>query len=263
VLVGAGYSEAYTWSLTATDPYPAALRLPDPMRADQAVLRTTLLAGLVEAARVNVDAGNEPIRLFELARVYLPAGDVLPSERWHVGGIAEGGFDAARAAVQAVHDAFHLPLDVRRTSASHLHPGKAAETDAGWLGELHPTLLEGRWGVFELDVERLMEPLPERILYDDVITFPAARQDVAVTVPDEVEAGALVAAVREAGGDDLRDVHVFDVYRGTQVGEGRKSLALHLVFQAPDRTLTDDEALALRERIVARLADRFGAELRA
>ena len=262
VLVGAGFSEAYTWSLTASDPDPAALRLPDPMSGDQAVLRTTLLHGLVEAARVNVDAGNEGIRLFELARVYLPSGAQLPDERWSVGGIAEGGFEAARAAVEAVYEAFHLPLDVRRSPAPHLHPGKAAETDAGWLGELHPTLLEGRWGVFELEVQRLMEPLPERILYEDVITFPAARQDIALAVAEDVEAGAIVATVQEAGGDEVRDVRVFDVYRGAQVGEGRKSVALHLAFQAPDRTLTDDEAAALRDRIVAALAERFGAELR-
>jgi phenylalanyl-tRNA synthetase beta chain len=263
VLVGAGFSEAYTWSLTASDPNPAALRLPEPMSGDQAVLRTTVLHGLVEAARVNVDAGNEAIRLFELARVYLPSGEQLPEERWHVGGIADGGFEAARAAVEAIYEAFHLPLEVRRSSAPHLHPGKAAETDAGWLGELHPTLLEGSWGAFELDVERLMEPLPERILYEDVITYPAARQDIAVAVPEDVEAGAILAAVREAGGDELRDVRVFDVFRGVQVGEGRKSVALHLAFQAPDRTLTDEEAAALRERIVGALAERFGAELRA
>jgi phenylalanyl-tRNA synthetase beta chain len=263
VLVGAGFSEAYTWSLTASDPNPAALRLPEPMSGDQAVLRTTVLHGLVEAARVNVDAGNEAIRLFELARVYLPSAEQLPEERWHVGGIADGGFEAARAAVEEIYEAFHLPLEVRRSSAPHLHPGKAAETDAGWLGELHPTLLEGSWGAFELDVERLMEPLPERILYEDVITYPAARQDIAVAVPEDVEAGAILAAVREAGGDELRDVRVFDVFRGVQVGEGRKSVALHLAFQAPDRTLTDEEAAALRERIVAALAERFGAELRA
>jgi len=262
VLVGAGFSEAYTWSLTASDPNPAALRLPEPMSGDQAVLRTTLLHGLVEAARVNVDAGNEAIRLFELARVYLPSGEQLPEERWHVGGIADGGFEAARAAVQAIYEAFHLPLEVRGSSAPHLHPGKAAATHAGWLGELHPTLLEGSWGAFELDVERLMEPLPERTLYEDVITYPAARQDIAVAVPEDVEAGAILAAVRETGGEELRDVRVFDVFRGAQVGEGRKSVALHLAFQAPDRTLTDEEAAALRERIVAALAERFGAELR-
>jgi phenylalanyl-tRNA synthetase beta chain len=262
ILVGAGYSEAYTWSLTATDPDPDALRLPDPMSGDQAVLRTTLLQGLVDAARVNLDAGNESIRLFELARVYHPSGESLPDERWHLGGIAEGGFAVARAAVEAIHEAFHLPLDVERTTAPHLHPGKAAVTDAGWLGELHPTLLEGSWGVFELDVVRLMAPLPERILYDDVITYPAARQDIAILVPEDVEAGAILAAARDAGGDELREARVFDVYRGAQVGEGRKSVALHLSFQASDRTLTDDETAALRGRIVGALGERFGAELR-
>jgi phenylalanyl-tRNA synthetase beta chain len=262
VLVGAGFSEAYTWSLTASDPDPAALRLPDPMSGDQAVLRTTLLHGLVEAAQVNVDAGNASIRLFELARVYLPSGEQLPDERWHLGGIADGGFEAARAAVQTIFEAFHLPLDPRRASLAQLHPGKAAEIDAGWFGELHPRLLEGAWGAFELDVARLMEPLPDRILYDDVITFPPARQDIAVVVPEDVEAGAIVSAAREAGGRELREARVFDVYRGAQVGPDRKSVALHLAFQAPDRTLTDEEAAALRARIVAVLAERFGAELR-
>ena len=146
VLVGAGYTEAYTWSLTPSDSHPDALRLPDPMSGEHAVLRTTLLHGLVEAARVNVDAGNEGIRLFELARVYLPTGEQLPEERWHVGAIAEGGFEAARRVVETVYESFHLPLVVRRAPADHLHPGKAAATEAGWLGELHPTLIEGEWG---------------------------------------------------------------------------------------------------------------------
>ena len=263
VLVGAGLSEAYTWSLTASDPDPAALRLPEPMSGDQAVLRTTLLHGLVDAARVNVDAGNEPIRLFELARVYLPSGEQLPDERWHVGGIAQGGYDAARAVVEGIYEAFHLPLEVSRSTAPHLHPGKAAETDAGWLGELHPTLLDGSWGIFELDVERLMEPLPERILYEDVITYPAARQDIAIVVSEDVEAGAILAAAREVAGAELREARIFDVYRGGQVGDGRKSVALHLAFQAPDRTLTDEEVATVRERIVGALGERFGAELRA
>ena len=199
VLVGAGFSEAYTWSLVPSDPDPAALRLPDPMSGEHAVLRTTLLHGLVEAARVNVDAGNSGIRLFEIARVYLPSSEQLPDERWHVGGIAEGGFAAARAAVETVYETFHLPLEPRRTMLPHLHPGKAAETDAGWLGELHPTLLEGAWGAFELDVARLMAPLPDRILYEDVITYPAVRQDVAVVV-DEDDRGRLDRRRRARGG---------------------------------------------------------------
>ena len=262
VLVGAGFTEAYTWSLTASDPDRDALRLPDPMSGEQAILRTTLLSGLLEAARVNVDAGATGIRLFELAHVYLPSGNELPREPWRVAGIAEGGFEAARAAVEAIYERFHLPLDARRATAQSLHPGKAAATDAGWFGELHPSLLEGRWGVFELDVAALMAPLPERILYDDVITYPANRQDIAVVVGEDVEAGALVDAAREGGGAELREARVFDVYRGDQVGEGKKSVALHLVFQAPDRTLTDEDAAAARERIVDALRERFGAALR-
>jgi phenylalanyl-tRNA synthetase beta chain len=262
VLVGAGYSEAYTWSLVPSDPEPAALRLPDPMSGEHAVLRTTLLHGLVEAARVNVDAGNTGIRLFELARVYLPSGEQLPDERWYLGGIAEGGFAAARAAVEVIYDAFHLPLEPRRATLGQLHPGKAAETEAGWMGELHPTLLEGAWGAFELDVVRLMEPLPERILYDDVITYPAVRQDIAIVVGEDVEAGGVVEVVRQAGGTELRHARVFDVYHGDQVGPGSKSVAVHLVFQAPDRTLTDEEADLVRTRIVEALRDRLDAELR-
>jgi phenylalanyl-tRNA synthetase beta chain len=262
VLVGAGFTEAYTWSLTASDPNRDALTLPAPMSGEHAVLRTTLLSGLIEAARVNLDAGATGIRLFELAHVYLPSGNGLPDEPWRVAGIAEGGFESARAAVEVIYERFHLPLEVRRASVDSLHPGKAAETDAGWFGELHPSLLEGGWGAFELDVAALMAPLPERILYDDVITYPANRQDIAVVVSEDVEAGALVDAARAAGGAELREARVFDVYRGDQVGEGKKSVALHLVFQAPDRTLTDDDAADARGRIVDALADRFGAELR-
>ena len=190
------------------------------MSGEQAVLRTTLLHGLVDAARVNVDAGNDRIRVFELARVYLPTGEQLPEERWRVGGIVEGGFDAARGALETLYEALHVPLVVRRAASDHLHPGKAAETDAGWFGELHPTLLEGSWGVFELDLEKLMEPLPERILYDDVITYPANRQDIAVAVSEDVEVGAMISVAREAAGPELREARPFDVYHGEQVGAG-------------------------------------------
>ena len=88
-------------------------------------------------------------------------------------------------------------------------------------------------------------------------------QDIAVAVGEDVEVGALVDAAREAAGRLLREARVFDVYRGEQVGEGRKSVAIHLSFQSPERTLTDDEAAELAAQIVAALADRFGAELRA
>ena len=261
-LVGAGFSEAFTWSLVATDPHPDAIRVPDPLTADQAILRTTLIEGLIQAARVNVDAGNHPIALFELARVYLPTGEQLPEERWHVGGIAEGGWSAARRAIEVVHASLHLELRARRAELPQLHSGKAAETDAGWFGELHPSRLEGEWGVFELDLATLFAPVPERIEFEDVITYPAVRQDIAIVVGEDVESGALVDVVREAGGAELREASVFDVYRGEQAGAGKKSVAIRLLFQSPERTLADDDAAAVRARVVTALADRFGAELR-
>jgi len=263
VLVGAGLSEAYTWSLAASDPDSSALRLPDPMTSDQAVLRTTLVPGLVEAARTALDASAIDIALFEIARVYLPSGEQLPDERWRVAGVVGGGYEVVKGVLEALYATLQLELRVARGRHPLLHPGKSATTDAGWLGELHPTLLEGLWGAFELDLATLFAPVPERIVYDDVLTFPAVLQDIAVAVDEDVEVGALVDTAREVAGPLLRDVRVFDVYRGEQVGNGRKSVALHLAFQSSERTLTDEEAAEARGRIVEALAERFDAELRA
>jgi phenylalanyl-tRNA synthetase beta chain len=99
-------------------------------------------------------------------------------------------------------------------------------------------------------------------VYEDVLTFPATLQDVALVVGEDVEVGALVDAAHEAAGPILRTARVFDVYRSDQLGGDRKSVAIHLAFQSPERTLTEEEATRVRDRIVAALAERFGAELR-
>jgi phenylalanyl-tRNA synthetase beta chain len=261
-LVGAGLSEAYTWSLVGSDPDPAAIRLPSPMTSDQAILRTTIVPGLVDAARIGFDAGEERVALFEIARVYLPSGEQLPDERWRVAGVVAGGYEVVKGVLETLYGALALDLRVRRGEHALLHPGKAAVTDAGWLGELHPTLLDGRWGAFELDLATLFETVPDRIVYEDVLTFPATLQDVALVVGEDVEVGALVDAAHEAAGPILRTARVFDVYRSDQLGGDRKSVAIHLAFQSPERTLTEEEATRVRDRIVAALAERFGAELR-
>src|SRR4029077_14529279 len=147
-----------------------------------------------------------------------------------------------RGAVEAVYASLQLELRAERAEVVHLHPGKAAATEAGWFGELHPARLEGEWGVFELDLATLFASVPERVEYEDVITFPAVRQDIAIVVDEDVEAGALVETARAAGGAELREATVFDVYRGEQAGAGKKSVALHLVFQSPERTLSDGDA---------------------
>ena len=263
VLIGAGLSEAYTSSLVPDDPTPDAIRLPVPLSADQAVLRTNLLHGLVESARRNADAGNGGIALFEIARVYLPTGEARPEERWHVGGIVEGGFFRAKGVLGALHDALHVELRPEPAELPFLHPGKGARIEEGWVGELHPARLEGDWGVFELDLPALFARVSERLVYEDVITYPAVRQDLAFVVDENVLAGALVDTAKEAVGAELREMRVFDVYRGGQIPEGKKSIAFNVEFQSPERTLADEDARRLRERIVSALAERFGAELRA
>jgi len=261
VLVGLGLSETYTPSLRSAG-QGGSWALQEPISVELTTLRTALLPSLVDAVRRNVDAGAERIALFEIARVYLAGGE-LPNERLHVGGIVQGGFGRAKGVVEALYRALKAMPEFAREEHSLLHPGKAARTGAGVLGELHPAVLDGGWGGFELDLDHLFAASVDPVVYEDVVSLPPVRQDIAVAVPEEVEAGALVAAVRAAGGPELREVRVFDVYRGEQVGAGRKSVALRLAFQSPERTLSDDDAAALRTRIVAALAEGFGAELRA
>jgi phenylalanyl-tRNA synthetase beta chain len=263
VLVGAGLHEAYTPSLVADDPEPNAFRVPEPQSREQAVLRTRLLPSLIEAVRYNVDAGNSDVRLFEIARLYLPAGGKRPEERWTVGGIVEGNFSRAKGIVETLHAALRLEPRFERAHDDLLHPGKTARVEAGMVGELRPDLLEGEWGAFELDLETLVAEVPELPEYEDVITYPAVRQDLAFVVPDEVAAGELVDTAREAAGAELREMRPFDVYRGDQVPEGRKSIAFSVAFQSSERTLSDEDAAGLRKKIVDALAERFGAELRA
>jgi phenylalanyl-tRNA synthetase beta chain len=259
-LVGLGFAETYTPSLVPDE--ETKWKLPEPISVELTALRTMLMPSLVDAARRNVDAGSREIALFEIARVYLQGGE-LPDERVRVAGICQGGYLRVKGVVEALYAALKAEPVFERAEHQLLHPGKTARTPAGVLGELHPRLLEGEWGAFELDLADLFAASHEPVIYEDFITYPAIRQDIAVSVPEEVPVGDLVAAAREAAGPELVEARVFDVYRGEQVGAGRKSVALALAFQSHERTLTDEDATRLRDAITAELGRRFGAELRA
>ena len=263
ILVGLGLSETYTPSLRPSDRDPNAWRLPEPISAELAVLRTSLLPSLVDAVRRNVELGAGEIALFEVARVYLPSGE-LPQERRHVAGIVEGGWSRAKGTVETLCAALKVEAAFERTDEELFHPGKAASVGAaGIVGELHPAVLDGVWGAFELDLGELQSAADDEVRFTDVITYPAVHQDLAFTVPEKVAAGELVAAAHEAAGPELREMRPFDVYRGDQVAEGNKSIAFSVLFQSSERTLSDEDAAGLRKKIVDALAKRFGAELRA
>ena len=207
--------------------------------------------------RTNDALGNEDPALFEVARVYLPRADALPEEHWHVAGAVraasgEQAFAHAKGAVETLFAALRVAATFRAAG-----PGEA-EVTAGVIRELG----DGIAG-FELDLDALLEELPGTAHYVDVTTFPALKQDLAFALDESVPAGDLVDAVREAAGPDLGEVRVFDVYRGDQVGAGRKSVALRLAFRSPERTLSDEDAAALRARIVAEVDRRLGGTLRA
>jgi phenylalanyl-tRNA synthetase beta chain len=257
VLAGCGLSEAYTSTFVAE----GELRLPEPISHEAAALRTSLLTSLVDAARANVAVGAAEVGLFEIARTYRAGGE-LPVERWHVAGIVDGGFADAKWTVEQLYGALKIEPSYERASEPFLHPGKAARTAEGVVGELHPTVLEGVWGVFELDLDALAERAPRAVGFEEVSPYPEVRQDLAFVVDVDVPAAALVAAIREAGAPEVRSVSVFDEYRGEQIGAGKKSLAFRVAFGSPERTLTDEEAAAVRERIVSALGERFEAVLR-
>jgi phenylalanyl-tRNA synthetase beta chain len=258
VLAGCGYSEAYTSTFVAE----GELRLPEPISSEAAALRTRLADSLVDAVRHNVAVGSEEVALFEIARTYRRGGD-LADERWHVAGVADGGFPEAKWAVEQVYDALKVEPSFERATEHFLHPGKAARTREGWVGELHPTVLEGMWGAFELDLDALVAAAPERVGFEEVSPYPEVRQDMAFVVDEDLPAARLVAAIRDAGGDLLRAVEPFDEYRGEQVGDGKRSVAFRVAFGSPQRTLSDEDATELRRRIVDELERRFGAILRA
>jgi phenylalanyl-tRNA synthetase beta chain len=263
------------------------------------VLRTTLIGSLLDAARYNFARGAAELALFEVGAVYLagdpaPAapgdgqpGGRLPHEHRALGVLLSGRIAprswrgdqppadmfAAKALLEALAATLRVPqLEVEPALQPFLHPGRTAavtvEGDAvGWLGELHP-LVASAWDLeggaaFEVDLDRLLAAVPTTIAYEDLIGYPALRQDIAVIVADEVPAAAVLAVVRRAAGSLLDSVRVFDLYRGAQLGEGRKSLALALSFRAAERTLTDEDVAPLRTAIVAALRDEVGGQLRA
>jgi phenylalanyl-tRNA synthetase beta chain len=274
------------------------LRLANPMSEDQSVMRPLLLPGLLDAARHNAAHGRPRVALFESAHVYRlsepldqapvgsPGGATPAHEPHHIGAVLTAAspgtwrsqpraadFFAAKALAEAMLASVGVDMWVEPGERPFLHPGRTAtvlagdERKLGWIGELHPGVagewdLDGTVAAFELDLDLICELAPGPASYRDVTSFPAVVEDLAVVVDEEVPAGEVEAKLREAGGELLSAVELFDVYRGDQVGEGRKSLAFRLHFRSPSRTLSDSDVATARASIEAGLAD-IGGALRA
>jgi phenylalanyl-tRNA synthetase beta chain len=283
VLLGAGQTEAVTipfvdralldrLRLPQRHPARDAVLLRNPLGPDQELMRTLLFPGLLTAVRRNVAVGAPEVALFEIGAVYRQGEGELPDQPVMLAAVLCGGeavFQRLEGVLEVLHRALHLELGIASGEEPFLHPGRRAALErGGFLGELHPAVaeefgIEQPIAVAELPLGPLLAASPAQLLYRDVIGVPPLRQDLAVVVDEETPAGDVIAAAREAAGPLLASARAFDVYRGPQLGERRKSLAVHLVFQSPERTLSEEEVAPLRERILAALTERFGAELRA
>jgi phenylalanyl-tRNA synthetase beta chain len=295
-LVGQGLHEVVGWSFVAPEAAERlriaerpAVELENPMSSEQSRLRTTLLGSLLDVAQRNWARGAGALRLFEAGAVYLPRGAELPREPYHVAALLTGAvrpptwreasppttdFFAAKGVLAGLLDALRVDWGVQAAEKPEpfLHPGKAAQIlvagePSGWIGEIHPQVA-AEWersdpiAAFELDLDAVAEHVAVAH-YRDVTSYPEVREDLAVVVADTVSAAEVTAVVGSAGGSLLHSVEVFDVYRDpTRIGAGNVSLALRLSFRAPDRTLTDEEVAAQRQRISAALSDQLEGRVR-
>jgi phenylalanyl-tRNA synthetase beta chain len=296
ILVGAGLSEAVSIPLVAPAdleragaPLDRLVEAANPLRAEESVLRTRVLPGLLRAAARNQARGLVDLALFEIGRVFLAPsgrGALLPDEPYHAAAVMTGtaqrrpveddravdAYDAGDV-VRQLFDGVEI-ADGRVESATRpgFHPARAASvvvdgTEIGVVGELDPELLAGLElagpvVALELDLDRLLDAPRRDRTFRPPSTYPPSNIDLAFVVADEVEAGAVAATLRSTAGELLEDLRLFDVFRADAIGAGRKSLAFALRFRAPDRTLTDDEVGKLRQRCIDAIAKVHGGELR-
>jgi len=293
-LAARGYSEAITYAFVDPAlqqqllPERAALALANPIASDMSVMRVSLWPGLLRAALENQHRQADRIRLFEhgtrfeveetrtreidtLAAVAL--GPRLP-EQWGVPKEARAAADYydlksdLEALLRATGDRDSFSFVAQAHPA--LHPGRAArvlrrDRPAGWIGELHPHLvraLDFTYApvLFELDVETALAV--QAVRYQEISRFPQVRRDLAVVIDEAVTLSTLTERVTLATASLLRDLRVFDVYRGPGLEPGRKSVALGLIFQDISRTLTDDDVERLMASVVADLRENLNARIR-
>jgi len=271
-------------------PHPASslVRLVNPLNAERPYLRNTLLPSLLEVAAANL-RHQRRVSLFELARVYLPAGrNELPTEVQTLGIVMAGNrhdldrfanpgqldfFDLKGEVEVALHHVSVQGFSFEATTAPGFHPGRTAsivvnERRIGVMGELHPEVaasfdIEGlRVAAAEIDVEALVALSHHE---DSAITNPKflpVEQDLAVVVANERSAAEVEAVIKNGAGPLLTDLVLFDVFRGEQIGEENKSLAYRLTFTSPGRALTDDDLVKVRAKIERTLKQQVQGRLR-
>jgi phenylalanyl-tRNA synthetase beta chain len=250
-----------------------ALRLANPLVAEESVLRTSLRPGLLQSIAYNQSHRINDIKLFEVGHVYPQGSEQLPDEH-EVLCVVFAESDATKAmdmwsqfsaflgvGAQLFQDA--APAGFHGTRSAQLRRGKIV---LGAVGEIDPTVLAnfgvtGRVACLEINLSIVLGETPKVAAAQVVSKYPSSDFDLAFVVPQAVPAGTLLKSLRQAGGNLLVDAVLFDIYRGKGVADDSRSLAFRLRFQAPDRTLGETEIADARSRCIA-AAQKLGAELR-
>ena len=284
-----GFSEIITYSfvspsifdqirLGADSPLRNTLKIQNPLGEDTSVMRTTALPSMLDILARNSANHNKAAKLYELAKVYLPVeGQVLPQEpKYLMLGTYGAGEDffSLKGELDAVLGALRLPAAqyTADTTNPSYHPGRCARItiggeDVGCMGQIHP-LVAGSYGMdcevycAEIRFDKLLAlQLPEAT-YVPLPKYPAVTRDLAILCREEVTVGEAEAVITQAAGKLLRNIRLFDVYRGTGVPEGKKSLAFSLELRADDRTLTDTDSETVTKNVLDALENQLGAVLR-
>jgi phenylalanyl-tRNA synthetase beta chain len=284
-LVSRDWQEIVTFSFVngdderALDPAAKPIAVLNPIAAHLDVMRTTLLPGLLGVLQTNVKRKLSRVRVFEVGRVFARDGFAQPLR---IGGLAFGASEPEQWGTRARNIVFFdVKADVEALAAPlslvtvanampWLHPGRSAAVRvngalSGWIGELHPRLvrhfeLPTAPTVFEIDLAALTTvPLPDARV---VSRLPSLRRDIAIVINENIAVGDVIKVARELEQPEVETLDVFDVYRGNELPNGRKSVAILVVMRDTERTLTDADGDRIVAQLVSTLSDRFGATLR-
>jgi phenylalanyl-tRNA synthetase beta chain len=287
-----GYREAITYTFVDPSlqrqlfPDTPALGLANAISADMSEMRVSLWTGLVQAARENLRRQQSRVRLFEIGKKFIVESGIELREVETLAGLATGARSAEQwGAPRETLDFFDVKADIQSlldlTGAGPeihfephalfcLRPGRSARilrgaTAIGWLGEMHPQLskpldLPPNTLLFELELEAAFTS--KHATFKKISKFPSVRRDLAIVVDESVSLAVLQENVTVSASGLLQELRVFDIYRGSGIESGRKSVALGLILQDSSRTLTDVDADAVVTKVVARLRDELSASIR-
>ena len=269
---------------------PSPVKIQNPLGEDTSLLRISLIPALISNLAFNLARQKELVKIFELNKVFFPAkeGEELLDEREKLAGLIarrepkqlwklqdpEQGFYELKRAVELVLDQLHFPGARIEPSSDvpYLLPGKTArimlgKERAGELGELDPKILERydisvRAFVFEIDFELLVKYQRELGKVELPSRYPASYRDISFLVDEEVYHQQVLNAIRQVHSDLIVSVELFDIYRGSKLPSGKKSMTYRLWYQSWERTLTDEEINALHRKVAMKLKEKLGAEIR-